>query len=130
MTVLADTSVWVSYLRAGSQGPAAELDRLLVSQEVVLCGPVVAELLAGVRGPQRTELGALLSSLPWAELGRAQWHEVGELAGELRERGETVPLTDLVIAVAAASVGARLWSWDSDFERVGRALPQLLRYVP
>ncbi len=130
MTVLPDTSVWVSYLRTGAQGPAAALDGLLAAQEVVICGPVVAEILAGARAPRRAELGALLSSLPWAELGHAQWHRVGDLAAQLRERGETVPLTDLEIAVAAESCGARLWSWDGDFDRVAGAMSQLLRYAP
>ncbi|MGC2190839.1 MAG: PIN domain-containing protein [Candidatus Dormiibacterota bacterium] len=128
MTVLPDTSVWVTFLRDGSAGRAAALDGLLASHEVVVCGPVVAELLAGARSVQRSELRAALITLPWVDLGRREWQQVGELAARLRELGDSVPLTDLEIAVAAGSGGALLWSWDSDFERVRAVLPELRRY--
>lgn len=128
MSVLPDTSVWVSFLREGTRGRAAALDGLLAGQEVVACGPVVAEILAGARAAQRAELWALLSELPWADLGRREWQQVGELAARLRERGQTVSLTDLEIGVAAATEGAQLWSWDGDFNRVMAVLPGLRRY--
>jgi predicted nucleic acid-binding protein len=126
--VLADTSVWVSYLRTGAAGPAAPLDDLLARQEVVVCGPVAAELLVGAAGAQRHELWTLLAGLDWADLGRAQWREVGETAAMLRERGQSVPLTDVEIAVAARAAGARLWSDDADFDRIEPALPGLERF--
>lgn len=130
MSVLPDTSVWVSFLRDGSRGRAAALDALLAGQEVVACGPVVAEILAGARAGQRAELWALFSQLPWADLGRREWQQVGELAARLRERGGAVPLTDLEIGVAAVTEGAQLWSWDGDFDRVGTVLPELRRFQP
>ena len=37
MTVLADTSVWVEYLRKGRPSSAARLDDLLVAGEIVVC---------------------------------------------------------------------------------------------
>jgi predicted nucleic acid-binding protein len=39
-----------------------------------------------------------------------------------------VPLTDLVIAVAAARSGHVLWSFDSDFERIERVSGGLKLY--
>ena len=63
-------------------------------------------------------------------LGPEEWHHVGELAAELRERGLTVPLTDLTIAVSAVAASAALWTQDSDFERVAEILPDLQRYRP
>jgi predicted nucleic acid-binding protein len=66
-----------------------------------------------------------LAGLPFVELGRDAWSRAGELAHELRRRGENVPLLDLLIAVAAVSAGAVLWSRDGDFERVGEVLDEL-----
>ena len=130
MTVLADTSIWVDYLRTGVHGPGEALDGLLASGEVVVCGPVVAELLAGVAAGRRDELWKLLGGLPWADLGRAEWRRVGDLAASLRSSGTSVALTDVEIAVAAVTAGARLWARDSDFDRLGAVLDELTRFTP
>ena len=130
MTVLADTSVWVDYLRDGVTGPGGGLDGLLASGEVVVCGPVVAELLAGVAAGRRDELWQLLSGLPCADLGRVEWRRVGDLAASLRSSGTSVALTDIEIAVAAVTAGALLWSRDADFDRIGVALAELTRFAP
>ncbi|MGH9304066.1 MAG: PIN domain-containing protein [Acidimicrobiales bacterium] len=130
MTVLADTSIWVEYLRRGRESKAARLDDLLVAGDLVTCGPVVAELLAGAKSPGRGRLWLLLTSLPWADLGPVQWQSVGEAAGRLRERGETVALTDIEISVAAVDSSSRLWTRDSDFKRVRSVLPALQLFDP
>lgn len=130
MTVLADTSIWVDFLRRGGGPASADLEYLLTAGEALTCGPVVAELLAGAKQADRTRLWLLLTGLPWAELGPLQWHSVGETAARLRERGDTVPLTDIAIAVAAVDSAARLWTRDADFRRIGRALAGLAFFEP
>ncbi|HZD02299.1 MAG TPA: PIN domain-containing protein [Actinomycetes bacterium] len=130
MTVLADTSVWVQYLRQGRAGTAARLDDLLTQGEVVVCGPVVAELVAGTAPARRGELVALLNALPWADLGRAEWARVGEVAARLREQGITTALTDIEIAVAAVRSHAELWTHDSDFAQIAKVLDSLALFTP
>lgn len=125
MTVLPDTSIWVDYLRSGTAGRASALDGLLAQESVVVCGPVLAELLAGTPAERRDELWHALEALPWAELDRAAWRQVGEVAHDLRAAGVSVPLTDLAIAVAALSAGASVWTRDKDFDRLRSALPEL-----
>lgn len=93
-----------------------------------MCGPVVAEILAGAKSAQRSELWALRSNLRWADLARSEWQQVGDLAARLRSQGQAVPLTDLEIAVAAASSRSQLWTWDTDFDRVRAVLPELRYY--
>lgn len=128
MRVLPDTSVWVSYFRTGAHGSASELDRLLDGGNVVVCGPVVAELLTGTQERQRTHLWGLLSSLPWAALDPEQWRKVGEASAGLRSRGLSLPLTDVEIAVAAVDASAQLWTGDTDYDRVQQVLPELSLY--
>jgi predicted nucleic acid-binding protein len=130
VTVLADTSVWVEYLRRGQAGKSARLDDLLARGEVVLCGPVVAELVAGAATARRAELTALLNALPWVDLRRPEWVQVGELAARLRDHGVTTALTDVEIAVAAVAAGAELWTWDSDFARIAEVLGSLSLFAP
>ncbi len=126
--VLPDTSVWVDFSRLGAQSQVAGMRALLDSGEVATCGPVVAELLAGAEGEVAERMWETLSSLPWVELSSAAWREVGATARRLRRAGHTLPLTDLVIAVAAARAGHALWSLDSDFERIRPVLDGLELY--
>lgn len=130
MSVLPDTSIWVDYLRDGVDGEAAPLDALLDANDVLVCGPVVAELLAGAAERDRERLGRLFAALPWAPIGRSAWLRVGDVAARLRGRGDTVPLTDVEIAVAAVEGNARLWARDTDFARIEVVLPELSRYTP
>lgn len=103
---------------------------LLDRGEVATCGPVAAELLAGADGEVAERMWATVSSLPWVELTSVAWRGVGEVGAHLRRSGQTLPLTDLVIAVAAARAGYALWSLDSDFERIAPALDGLELYGP
>jgi predicted nucleic acid-binding protein len=131
--ILPDTSVWVEYLRAErpppreskSASPAEELDVVIQQEQVLTCGPVVAELLAGARGHQRGELTEQLGGQPWVELKRSDWLTVGHIAATLRERGQTTPLLDVQIAVCAVSAKAELWTIDHDFERIAEVLDGL-----
>jgi predicted nucleic acid-binding protein len=129
--VLPDTSIWVAYLRTGAEGLTDELNLALDRREVLTCGPVVAELVAGARPPDRATLLASLTGLPWADLDHIAWQSVGLLAAELRDLGQTLPLTDLEIAVAAHTAAATLWTADRDFERIVTLLEGFeLRLVP
>jgi hypothetical protein len=116
--VLPDTSVWVEFSRHGARGRAAALAQLLDEGDVATCGPVAAELIAGADVEIAERIWETLVSLPWAELDAAGWREVGTTAGRLRRDGRTLPLTDLVIAVAAAHADYALWTFDTDFERI------------
>lgn len=117
--------MWVEYLRHGASGPAAELDALIDGREVVTCGPVVAEILAGTSGADRERVANVLRALPWIELTRPLWLRAGALAAELRAGGGAVPLTDVEIAVTAISGKATLWTADSDFQRIVALEPEL-----
>jgi predicted nucleic acid-binding protein len=128
--VLPDTSVWVDFSRRGERGSAARMRELLDSGEVATCGPVAAELLAGAEGEVAQRIWETLDSLPWAQLDRAAWRQAGAVAGGLRRAGQTLPLTDVAIAVAAARAGYALWGVDTDFERLADALDALELYDP
>jgi predicted nucleic acid-binding protein len=128
--VLPDTSVWISYFRSSSGIDGDRLEVLVKAGEVAICGPVLAELLGGAGDTQRTAIMETVADLPWADLEPAAWQEVGPVAHRLRQAGQTLPLTDLAIAVAAARAGYTIWSLDSDFERIAPVLDGLELYRP
>lgn len=126
MATLPDTSVWIDYLRHGVQGTGARLDGLLADGDVLICGPVAAELTSGVADEaERAELWRLLSGLSWAGLDRVGWLRVAEVKHALDRAGTTVALTDIEIAVCGSQAGAAVWSFDSDFRRLAEAMPEL-----
>lgn len=130
MTVLPDTSVWIDYYRDRDAQLADSLDRLLRDDAVVLCGPVLAELLAGTPSDERVRLQGALLGVRWLDVDRPAWERAGELSYELRRRGQSVPLVDLVLATAGMRAGAALWTRDRDFERIREIFPQLELYEP
>jgi predicted nucleic acid-binding protein len=78
---------------------------------------------------QRDAIVGTVGGLPMADLDRTGWEDVGTVARRLRQAGQTLPLTDLAIAVAAAHGGHALWSLDTDFERIAAALDGLELYA-
>lgn len=130
MTVLPDTSIWVDYLRRGSGELSNRLDQELRRESVVTCGPVLAELLKGTPPEHRESLWSSVGTTHWIELDRQGWRDVGEVAYDLRRRGATVPLVDVVIATSAVSADTEVWTTDSDFERIQEVLPRLRLYRP
>jgi len=128
--VLPDTSVWIPYFRSGGGEAGDRLEALIEEGEAATCGPVFAELLGGADEVQRDSIVDTVGDLPWADLGRAAWRDVGVLARRLRQAGQALPLTDLVIAVAAARAGYAVWSFDADFERLAAELGSLELYEP
>ena len=125
MRLLPDTSVWVDYLRGRDAATVAELDRYLEHESVLICGPVIAELLAGTAPQRRDDLWLAIGSLPWAAIDQPAWRSIGEVWNDLQHAGVSVPLTGISIAVAAANSGAELWTNDHDFERIREVLPEL-----
>jgi predicted nucleic acid-binding protein len=123
--IVADTSVWIEYLRRGESGWAWELDELLARGELMMCGPVLAELVGGVPAERRSEYALRLRALPWSGLDRDGWLRTGLVRGDLRRAGFTASLIDIAIAVSAAQAGASLWSADAAHERVAAAMSDL-----
>lgn len=100
--VLADTGVWIAFFRPQKSEVQRQLadvlEHLISEDRVVLCGVVELELLQGVREEERSNLEASLSALEFLPTTRADFQQAGELLGNLRRRGVTIPATDGLIA--------------------------------
>lgn len=76
-------------------------------------------------GNSATRSAAQLGAQPWIDLKRGDWLAMGHTAAKLQERGQTVPLIDVQIAMCAVGAQAELWTLDRDFERIVEALDGL-----
>ena len=119
MAVIADTSVWIQFLRVGGPREHRELDRLLAQGDVVMVGVVMAELLQGARNPQEyEELGVRLAGLPYVSETKNTWVQVGTLSYRLRQEGLAVGAMDLLIAALALEHGHEVYTLDEHFQRI------------
>ena len=121
---LVDTSIWISADRKGHGTLKSRLAELTVSGAAWICWPIRAELLIGVKTPERwTTLDEQLAALHHAPVTDDTWHRAARLGHDLARRGQTVPLSDLLIAVAAMDHDLPLWTADSDFKRIASVAP-------
>ncbi len=121
---LIDTSVWIRADRKGHQDVTVRLQELLVAGNVWICWPIRAELLIGVRTPERwTILDEQLASLEQVAITESTWTRAARLGHELARKGQSVPLPDLLIAATALLHNLTLWSVDSDFKRIAAITP-------
>ena len=117
--VIADSSVWIEYLRSKESSVQAVLRHLLERDEVVMTGVVLTEVLGGVRSDREYRLLAgLMSELPYVEATKETWMRCGNIARQLRAHGVTVHVADILLATLAIEGGYEIYTRDSDFNRI------------
>jgi predicted nucleic acid-binding protein len=98
------------------------VDRLLETDEVALCGPVVTELRRGFRSrAERLRVLPLLQGCHRLDQPPHLWEEAGELGYLLGRRGVAVKSLDLLIATYALAHGVPILTADTDFAIIRRA---------
>ena len=123
--VIADTSVWVDFLR-GAQSPQCDrLAQLLDEQSLALCDRVLQEILQGLRSEADfRKVSARLLALPCFNLGG---HALAVAAArnyrQLRRLGVTPrSATDVLIATFCVEEEHELLHDDRDFDFMARHL--------
>jgi len=125
--IIVDTSVWIEFLRNASSPLSLQLQTLLRSGRVFLVGMVLAEILQGIKSKKEADLvKRSMNSLPYLEMDREIFQKAGDLSAELRRKGLTVPLSDLLIATSALHYDCEVLAIDPHFDNV----PGLERHPP
>jgi predicted nucleic acid-binding protein len=108
---LIDTSVWIRADRKGHDALRDRLRELLIAGSVRICWPIRAELLIGVKTPERWAiLNEQLAALEQVPILDQTWERAARLGHQLARKGQSVPLPDLLIAHRASA-------WPSAVER-------------
>jgi predicted nucleic acid-binding protein len=123
---LVDTSVWIDFFR-GVTPVRAFLNDLILKNRVFICGPIFFELLQGIKSAEEKNLlkDALLS-LPYLEITLQIWEGAASLSRDLRAKGVTLPLTDLLIGQLAKVNSLEVISLDPHFDQI----PDLIHHKP
>lgn len=114
--ILADTSIWVHYLRRGNP----EMERRLLGGQIAMHPFIVAEIALGSlhnRKKRLEEMEALL------EVKVAQLSEVRHMIEAHGLYSKGIGLTDAhLIASCLLTPGTQLWTGDSAMEKVAKDL--------
>jgi len=128
--VLVDTSVWIEGIRrAGRLEVKVGLESLLEAYEACWCGPVKLEVLGGARTQERRSLAMWFACVPYRPMTDAAWESAKELFWRLRDRGQTVPWNDVLIASLALAWDCRVYALDRHFD-VMKEVVGLRLYAP
>lgn len=123
-TVLADTSIWVQFLRKrGDRAIKADVAEHLRVATIAWCDMVRVELSKGVANVEDLadleELDEVVTTVPTNE---AVWEEARELAVLTRRFGKAVPATDILIYACALVHGLTMMHRDTHFDTLAELL--------
>ena len=117
--VLPDTCIWIEFFRNGRSEGAETIDRLLRTDSVYTCGPVLYELLQGIRSAgEKSAVLDNMSGVEYVEVARDTWVIAAALSQELRASGTTIPLSDIIIAALCLQHGLAIYTEDSHFNSI------------
>ena len=115
-----DTSIWIEAFRDADSLEASELSALLDGNQVALAVPVRVEILSGASRRDRPRLRRVLSALPLYLPDADLWSRIDGWVDQAADAGKRFGVADLLIAAIATGRGAKIWSNDTDFERMAR----------
>lgn len=119
---LIDTSAWIFALRKQFNPFIKErINQLLKDCIVLVNGMIKLELLGGVKTDKEfRRLKSRLNALEEIEIDTTVWEIAYQIAFGLRQRGVTVPYTDILIAASAIKGKAVLVHADKHFDMITR----------
>jgi predicted nucleic acid-binding protein len=118
--IVVDTSVWVAAFRRPQEAVAATLKSLIDADEVCLALPVRLELASGFRQADRRAFRRNAAALPVAVPTEETWELMERWVDVAADAGHRFTLTDLMIGALAHELTARVWSLDTDIERMAQ----------
>lgn len=127
--MIADSSVWIDWLRRGDGGAARRLQDALVKRDVMLLPVILQEILQGAANPERFRSWqralAVLPVAVTADAAATAVHAAG-LYARCRWSGVTIrSANDCLIAASCIELEQSLLHLDSDFERIAAVEPAL-----
>ena len=117
--ILVDTSAWIDYFNKPESETGRTVEQILRTGRAALAGIVLTEILQGAK--IKTEFDAILESmlaLPFLEASLTTWIEAGRISFALREKGITIPTTDLIIASLALENNCSILTLDLHFQKI------------
>lgn len=124
--VLIDTCIWVAFFNRPQSSFKRAVDALLDEDRAALIGPVLAEILIGLRTDAEADwVASLLRGLEYVEVTWDDWRASAQLGRRLAARGHRLPMSDLILAATALHRDCAIFTIDPHFDLV----PGLKRFT-
>ncbi len=122
--VLVDSSAWIDFFKFPQSIYAQVLDQLLDSNQVCICGLVLAEIVPSVRTEQQVEdLKSYFYALKILPDPVDLWNKIIKLQFLLKKRGVNgMSIPDLIIALTAHESDVRILTKDRDFLQIQKVI--------
>jgi len=116
---LVDTSSWVEYLRDRESEAGDRVEVLVLSGEAAWCDITLVELWQGVgSAKEKRELAEMENEVERVPVDGAVWRLASKLALRCREKGFTVPISDIVTAACTVTHKLELEHCDKHFDDI------------
>ncbi|HSW62251.1 MAG TPA: PIN domain-containing protein [Dissulfurispiraceae bacterium] len=116
--VLADTCLWIDFLKAAPQS-SGHMAGLISANALCVCGAVLFELLQGVRSDtEKKRILSAIGGLSYYEMTQLAWHYAADLSAGLKKSGTTVPLSDILVAALAHQYDLMIFTHDQHFDHI------------
>lgn len=117
--ILPDTCAWIDFFRGRPSRMAENVEAALVQGDVATCGVVLYELLQGIKSSREEALVLnAFQAVPHLEMTGRLWIKAGRLSSQLRKKGHTLPLSDIIIATLALEHTCSLLTVDRHFDAI------------
>jgi len=117
--VLADTTVWIHFLRGSGIQYQERLVPLIMADKLATTPVIIMEILRGARSQKEYDkLSQDLAALRCFDVSAKVWERAGKLGYALRHKGINAPLTDTIIAAVALENNALLLHDDRHYEMI------------
>jgi len=117
--ILADTSVWIPFLRGSGVQFQERLVPLIMADRLATTTVIIMEILIGAKSEKEYDkLSKDLAALRSFDLSAKLWQSACTLGYTLRQKGISVPLTDTLIAAVALENNALLLHNDRHYEMI------------
>lgn len=126
MSVLIDTSIWIQFFRGTDEKQAQLVQKLILSNEVCICPPILQEILQGVGDAKNFEILAdQLMSLDFLNAdSKVMAIHAAKIYVSLRKRGVTIRKSmDCLIAAYALAFDVPFHHSDKDFDQITKYFP-------
>lgn len=120
---IVDTSIWIDYLRDSEKQINRLVESLIDENKICINGIIKTELLLGTKNKaDYKSLSENLKGLNYLDIDEFQFNSAAKTGFELKRKGISVPLSDLIIAAQCNHFGLCLIAKDKHYELIQKSL--------
>jgi predicted nucleic acid-binding protein len=126
MASVVDSSIWIDHFRGrGSTALRQQVYEIIIGKEVMLCEPILFELLAPVPKRERLKVEEELETVPVLMTPPNLWLEARRLGQRCLDSGQVMNPFDLLIAQTCLHHQATLITFDIHYQKIAKVEPKL-----